>query len=88
MVETPVVLPPMPRGIGPRFRYAEVVARIVTGAGEWVRIEYDEITGPIHQKPTRLAQACRQRGIKVTSTFRYPECVYARTVSPSEAGPR
>jgi hypothetical protein len=78
MENQPTTLPqseqaiPMPAGLGPRFKYTPIIARIVTGDGEWVRIELDEIVGDnLSHKQTRLGQAARQRNLKITSTFRY-----------------
>jgi hypothetical protein len=34
----------MPVGIGPRFKYQDVIARIRAGGGEWVKVGLEEIS--------------------------------------------
>jgi hypothetical protein len=86
---TIVTPPPMPLGIGPRYKYQDVVGRIRAGAGEWVKVGLEEMTGDSKAvKQSRLAQAGRQRNIRITSTFRFPGVIYARVMTAAEMGPR
>jgi hypothetical protein len=40
----PTVVRRMPVGIGPRFKYQDVIARIRAGGGEWVKVGLEEIS--------------------------------------------
>jgi len=74
-------LPTDPVVLGPRFRYEEIVARIVAANGQWVRIHPDEVTGAHNGiKQTVILQAARLRGLKFTTSFRCPPWLCARLV--------
>jgi hypothetical protein len=70
----------------PPGRYQVLLDQIVAGQGRYIPIPLEDLGGDHPSiKQSRLLQAAKRRGLRITSTARAPGCLFARLLTAEEA---